>query len=187
MPESTYLTGQFLIAMPALADPNFNRTVSYVCEHSDQGALGIVINRPSDLVLGEILDQLSLTPADTAVSEETVYAGGPVQQDRGFVLHDGGDHWDSSMSVSKGVTVTTSRDILAAIAAGTGPDNMLIALGYAGWGAGQLERELAANAWLSVDAESSILFDVPHSARYDAAARLLGVDLTLLSSESGHA
>jgi putative transcriptional regulator len=187
MRETTYLSGQFLIAMPSLSDPNFNGTVSYICEHSDQGALGIVINRPSDLMLGEILDQLALTPANPALRDQPVYSGGPVQQDRGFVLHDGDGEWDSSMAVGSGVSVTTSRDILAAIASGNGPGKTLIALGYAGWGAGQLEREIAANAWLSVAADSAILFDTPHPARYQAAARLLGIDLSLLSTESGHA
>ncbi len=187
MAESSYLGGQFLIAMPALSDPNFNRTVSYICEHSDQGALGIIINRPSDLLLGDILDQLALVAATPDLHQEAIYMGGPVQQDRGFVVHDGVTEWDSSMTIADGVQVTTSRDILAAIATGDGPENRLIALGYAGWGAGQLEREIAANAWLSVRADSSILFDTPHGARYQAAANLLGVDLALLSTESGHA
>ncbi len=187
MGETSYLTGQFLIAMPALSDPNFNRTVTFVCEHSDQGALGIIVNRPSDLLLGEILDQLALMPVSPAVHQEAIYTGGPVQQDRGFVLHDGTAEWDTTMTVSGGVRVTTSRDILAAIAAGDGPANRLIALGYAGWGAGQLEREIAANSWLSVDADAAILFDTPHAERYQAAAHLLGVDLALLSPESGHA
>ncbi len=187
MGETSYLAGQFLIAMPALSDPNFNRTVTFVCEHSDHGALGIIVNRPSNLLLGEILDQLALMPVSPAVHQEAIYTGGPVQQDRGFVLHDGTAEWDTTMTVSGGVRVTTSRDILAAIAAGDGPANRLIALGYAGWGAGQLEREIAANSWLSVDADAAILFDTPHAERYQAAAYLLGVDLALLSPESGHA
>jgi len=187
MRDNSYLGGQFLIAMPALSDPNFNRTVSYVCEHSEQGALGIIVNRPSDLLLGDILDQLALIPVTADLHREPIYLGGPVQQDRGFVLHDGADEWDSSMTVADGVRVTTSRDILAAIATGDGPANRLIALGYAGWGAGQLEREIVANAWLSVRADSAILFDTPHGERYQAAADLLGIDLALLSPESGHA
>lgn len=187
MAEQTYLGGQFLIAMPALKDPNFAHTVSFVCEHSEQGALGIVINRPSDIALGEIFRQLDLKAVEPRLEARPVYNGGPVQQDRGFVIHDGGDEWDSSLQVAVGLCVTTSRDILTAIAAGEGPPRSLIALGYAGWGAGQLEREIAENAWLSVPADPAIIFELPVEKRYAASARLLGVDLSLLSTESGHA
>lgn len=187
MPNTSYLNGQLLIAMPALADPNFAQTVTYICEHNDQGALGLTINRLSDLKLGDIFDQLSLDPGNAELRELDIYNGGPVQQDRGFVLHEGSGKWDSTMMVSSEVGMTTSRDILAAMADNEGPGRYLIALGYAGWAAGQLEQELAANAWLSVAADPRILFDMPWEERYEASARLLGVDLRLLSTETGHA
>jgi putative transcriptional regulator len=185
-----FLTGHLLIAMPGLQDPNFQRTVTYICEHSEQGALGIVINRPLDLDLGEILAQLDLTPSDPELARQPVLQGGPVHQERGFVLHEGpGDQpsFDATMAVSDTIRVTTSQDILTALASGRGPRRVLLALGYAGWGAGQLEQEMAANAWLSVPATNEIIFDTPFEARWRAAARLLGIDLATLSSDAGHA
>ena len=185
-----YLTGHLLIAMPGLADPNFHRTVTYICEHSDEGALGIVINRPLDLALGEVFDQLELTPADPALARQPVLQGGPVHPERGFVLHEGDTDrpgFDATLTVTDSIRVTTSQDILAALAGGRGPRRALLALGYAGWGAGQLEEELAANAWLSVPATPELIFDTPFEARWRAAARLLGIDLATLSSDAGHA
>lgn len=186
--ERTNLTGQFLIAMPALADPNFHRTVTLICEHTSEGALGIVVNRPTELTLGEVFVQLDLARgADTPAHAELVLAGGPVQRERGFVLHDEPGQWESTLRVSDKVGVSTSRDILAAMADGSGPGRALVALGYAGWGAGQLERELKENAWLSVSAADDVLFDTPFEHRWERAARLLGVDLGHLSNEAGHA
>ena len=186
--EAQYLTNQFLIAMPALGDPNFNQTVTYICEHTSEGALGIVINRPMNVKLGEILSQLAVDSVDDAVSDIPVLLGGPVQQDRGFVLHDNsGGQWDSSLEITSDIRVTTSRDILTAMARGDGPDNSLVALGCAGWDAGQLEQEIVANAWLSVAATEKILFDTAFDERWKSAAALLGVDLSTLSTDAGHA
>jgi putative transcriptional regulator len=187
MHETQSLTNQFLIAMPGLADPNFSRTVTYICEHNSQGAMGIVVNRPISLQLGDMLDQLNISATCAGARELPVYLGGPVQTDRGFVLHSGGRIWDSTLQITPQVSVTTSKDILEAIAQGQGPDRALIALGYAGWAGGQLEDEMSANAWLSGPATEEILFRTPAEQRWRAAARLLGVDLDLLSSEAGHA
>jgi len=188
MGDVNWLTGQLLIAMPAMADPNFSRTVTYVCEHSDHGALGIVINRPlDDMDLGEVFAQLSLQPHDPALARQPVLRGGPMQVERGFVLHEPGRQWDATVAVGESVHLTTSQDVLAAIAAGTGPRRVLMALGYAGWGAGQLEAEMAANAWLTAPGDPAILFDTPFEARWAAAARLLGINPAMLSSEAGHA
>ncbi len=187
MADVTYLTGHLLIAMPAMADPNFVRTVTYICEHTDQGALGIVINRPLDMDMGEVFEQLSLQPADAQAAKQIVMRGGPVQTERGFVLHEPVRKWDSTVEVSDTVHLTTSQDILTALAEGTGPKRSLMALGYAGWGAGQLESEMVANAWLSVPASAQILFDTPIEARWTAAAGLLGINVATMSSEAGHA
>ncbi len=187
MRQITYLTGHLLIAMPAMADPNFTRTVTYICEHSDQGALGIVINRPLGMDLGEVFAQLSLEDAPPAVAAQPILRGGPVQAERGFVLHEPGGNWDSTVEVSKSAHLTTSQDILAALARGTGPKRALMALGYAGWGAGQLEMEISANAWLSVPATAGLIFDTPFETRWTAAAGLLGVNLATISPEAGHA
>jgi putative transcriptional regulator len=187
MSFSTSLTDHFLIAMPGLRDPNFSRTVTYICEHTDQGAMGIVINRPMDIRLGEVLSQLDIESDDPRVLGAIVYLGGPVQPDRGFVLHSSGERFDSTLAITPDLSMTTSRDVLEAIAAGRGPNQSLIALGYAGWAPGQLEDEMGANTWLSGPADSGILFRLPDDARWLAAAQLLGVDLNLLSGEAGHA
>ena len=187
MSFSTSLTNHFLIAMPGLQDPNFSRTVTYVCEHTDQGAMGIVINRPLDVRLGELLDQLEIVALRPNVEQIPVYQGGPVQTDRGFVLHTSGPTFDSTLSITSDISVTTSRDVLEAIASGEGPEQTLVALGYAGWGSGQLEQEMSANAWLSGPASHEIIFRMDPNARWLAAAQLLGVDLNLLSGEAGHA
>lgn len=187
MSPATDLTNHFLIAMPQLADPNFFHTVTYICEHTEEGALGIIINRPLEVRLGEILDHMEIeTRADT-LAERTVYMGGPVQQERGFVLHRPATQWDSTLLITDSIGLTTSRDVLAAMARGEGPVESLIALGYAGWGAGQLEQELADNAWLSGPADERILFRTPVEKRWEEAAALLGVDLNLLSGDTGHA
>jgi putative transcriptional regulator len=187
MSVTTSLTNHFLIAMPGLKDPNFSRTVTYICEHTDQGAMGIVINRPMEIRLGEVLEQLDIAPEAEGVADAQIYLGGPVQTDRGFVLHTGPGEYDSTLNVTADIRVTTSRDVLEAIAVGRGPERRLIALGYAGWGGGQLEEELSANAWLSGPADTQIMFSLSAAERWLAAAQLLGVDLNLLSGEAGHA
>jgi putative transcriptional regulator len=187
MPFATALSDHFLIAMPGLKDPNFSRTVTYVCEHTDQGAMGIVINRPMDIRLGEVLAQLDIDSDDRSVLDSLVYLGGPVQPERGFVLHSGDHSFDSTLAITPDISVTTSRDVLEAIAAGRGPERSLVALGYAGWGGGQLEEEMSNNAWLSGPADRDIIFCLPADGRWQAAAQLLGVDLNLLSGEAGHA
>lgn len=187
MPFSTSLTNHFLIAMPGLQDPNFARTVTYICEHTDQGAMGIVINRPLDVTLGELFTQLDITAVRPGLCDIPVYQGGPVQTDRGFVLHTAGPVFDSTLNITPDISVTTSRDVLEAIASGEGPEQTLIALGYAGWSGGQLEQEMSANAWLNGPASNDIIFRLTPAARWMAAAQLLGVDLNLLSGEAGHA
>lgn len=182
-----FLTGHLLIAMPAMEDPNFHQTVTFICEHNDQGALGIVINRPLDMDMGMIFEQLALETGNARLSRQPVLHGGPVQQERGFVLHDAGQPWDSTVLVSREVALTTSQDILGALARGDGPARAVVALGYAGWAAGQLETEMAANAWLSVPATAELLFETPYEQRWAAAARLLGVDISRLGHEAGHA
>ncbi|GAB4345898.1 MAG: YqgE/AlgH family protein [Gammaproteobacteria bacterium] len=187
MVETSYLTNHFLIAMPTLEDPNFARTVTYICEHNEEGAMGIVINRPLDLHLGDVLSHMDLKPKGEQVAQQSVLLGGPVQRERGFVLHSPASDWDATLRINERIGVTTSRDILAAIAEGEGPEHALVALGYAGWAPGQLEQEMADNAWLSGPADYEILFELPFHARWEAAALSLGVDLHTLSDEVGHA
>lgn len=188
MGEHHYLTNQLLIAMPSLADPNFSQTVTLVCEHTDRGALGIVLNRPLEMRLGEVLDQLALPNHDPLLAEQTVLRGGPVQPDRGFVLHrPTGKAWDSTLEVSDTLHVTTSRDILESMARGDGPAETTMALGYAGWDAGQLDEELLQNSWLTAPCDESIVFGVPFEQRWHAAAKLLGVDLARISHIAGRA
>ena len=187
MSTTQSLSNHFLIAMPALDDPNFHHTTTFICEHDEDGALGVVINRPLDMQLGEILQHMDIKACDESIAARQVYMGGPVQNDRGFVLHEPAGDWEATLMVTDSIGITSSRDILHAIAAGKGPDNAIITLGYAGWGAGQLEQELADNTWLSGPASSRIVFDTPSEQRWQAAAALLGVDLNLLSSDTGHA
>jgi putative transcriptional regulator len=182
-----YLTNQFLIAMPGLEDPNFFHSVTYICEHNDEGALGLVVNRPLNMQLGEILQHVQLSQAEPEARQIQVHLGGPVQQDRGFVLHEPLGEWDATLKVTDRIGITSSMDILQAIARNEGPERTLITLGYAGWGAGQLEQEMAENAWLSGPAHPDILFETPDEERWKAAAASLGIDLDLLSGEAGHA
>jgi len=184
---ATYLNNQYLIAMPGMDDPNFAQTVTLVCEHGEQGALGIVINRPLTMDLGDVFAQLGLDASQSRVTSQHVLHGGPVQNDRGFVLHSPGPSWESTLPVSDRLHVTTSRDILDALAGGGGPEHAVIALGYAGWEAGQLEEEVARNAWLTVPVDEALLFEVPAEERWQAAGRLLGINLLHLSSQAGHA
>jgi putative transcriptional regulator len=181
-----YLSNQFLIAMPALEDENFNHSVTLLCEHSDQGALGLIINRPLQLKLTEMLDQMDL-PRAALDQDSSIYWGGPVAPERGFVIHEGAGAWDSTMAVGGNLYITTSRDILKAIGEGRGPRHYFVALGYAGWSAGQLESEILSNSWLNTPVDSAILFRTPASERWKLATRLLGVDPTQLGGEAGHA
>lgn len=187
MTSPDYLSNQFLIAMPNLGDPNFYRSVTYICQHDAEGALGIVINRPLDLTLADIFAQLSLTHDAGILARQPVMEGGPVQRERGFVIHPREGKWESSLEVSDRLAVTTSRDILAALADGSGPTNALVALGYAGWGAGQLDMEMAANAWLTVPCEEEILFETAFEQRWAAAAQRIGINISELNLPAGHA
>lgn len=181
------LTHHFLIAMPGMVDPNFARSLTYICEHNDQGALGVVVNRPTEMTLGALFEQIDLPLDSPAVAGQPVYFGGPVQVDRGFVLHRPVGIWQSTLAVRDGVGLTTSRDILQAVAEGGGPQNLLVSLGYAGWAPGQLEDEIKLNAWLTVAASPEVIFDTPAGERLGAAMRLLGVDPVMLSEAAGHA
>ncbi len=182
------LQNHFLIAMPAMGDPNFSGTVTYLCQHSDQGALGIIINRPLDMQVGEVFRQLELEVVDSDQSERPVLGGGPVKPGMGFVLHRSDEDFESTLDTEgTDIRVTVSKDILSAMASGNGPEPALVALGYAGWEAGQLESELAANAWLSVPADPEVVFETPFRERWAAAAGILGVDINQLSAYSGNA
>lgn len=188
IPESTSdgLRDQLLIAMPSLQDSYFGQTVTYICEHSEEGAMGLVINQPIDLTLEQMLRQLNLKPtADT--SRQAIFRGGPVQQEHGFVLHSPATAWTGTRILGGDLALTTSRDILEAMARGQGPEHALITLGYAGWGPGQLESEIAENAWLVAPANHAILFTLPPDQRWNAAARLIGIDMNLISQVAGHA
>ena len=187
LPDPTPLANQLLIALPSLADPNFSRSVALICQHDADGAMGLVINRPSEYTLGEVFEQMGIVTRDETLRERAVLAGGPVHPERGFVLHDGDRIWDSTLRVIDGLYVTTSRDVLEAIAAGDGPPRSTVMLGCAGWGAGQLEQELSENAWLTADSDAELLFALPLDARWHAAAGRIGVDLNRVTDYSGHA
>ena len=185
--EATNLTNHFIIAMPNLADDNFNHTVTYICEHNENGCFGIVINRKTEVTLDEVIAQMEIKPGDAINHEKLIYHGGPVQQERGFILHQPQGEWSSSLKINEQMALTTSRDIIEAIARDEGPEHSIIALGYAGWSPGQLEQEIATNTWLSCPADEQIIFNTPTEKRWQAAADLLGIDLQLLSSDAGHA
>ncbi len=187
MSSPTSLSNQLLIAMPGLRDPNFARGVTLLCQHGEEGAMGILINRLSEYRLGDVLAQMDMYSAIPEVSDAPVLIGGPVQPERGFVLHTPNGHWESSFRISEHVSVTTSRDILAAIASGEGPQHAIVALGYSGWGAGQLEQELMENHWLTAPADDHVLFETPLDQRWEAAAQLVGVNLFQMASHAGHA
>ncbi len=189
-----HLTNQFLIAMPQLGDPNFHQSVIYIYEHTEQGATGIIINRPLALTLGDIFQQMDLQQMEPESESSRkrhnhpVYIGGPVNQERGFVLHTHNrTGWENTQNVTDKLAITTSRDILVDMAAAKGPEQSLVALGYAGWSNGQLEQEIAENAWLNSPASMDIIFKTPIERRWQAAGALLGVDLNLISGEIGHA
>lgn len=185
--DNTRLTDHFIIAMPDLNDPNFDRSVTYICEHDDNGSFGIVINKETDLTIKDVIEQMDIPVTDGGHQADPVYAGGPVHLSRGFILHQPPGNWTSSLNINDRVALTTSKDILEAIANNTGPEQCIVALGYAGWGPGQLEQEMAANAWLSCPANEQILFHTPCEQRWQAAADILGIDLSLISHDSGHA
>ena len=182
-----YLERQLLLAMPSMADSNFIGSVTLLCQHNEAGAIGITINRLSSFTLGEIFSQLHIDCSNDSIRKLQVLEGGPVAPDRGFVLHSPLEGYESSMEVGQEIMVTTSRDVLADIAAGSGPDKYIVALGYAGWGGGQLEDEMLANAWLSVSAATDIVFDMPLPNRFDEALGRLGIKIDRLHSEAGHA
>ena len=184
---SINLTHHFLIAMPNMVDPYFSKTLTYICEHSEQGALGLVINRPIDMTLQALFERLSLQLKERELRDAPIYFGGPVQTDRGFVLHMPPGDWQSTLRVRDAIGLTTSKDILEAVGRGEGPPRLLVTLGYAGWSPGQLEHELAQNAWLTVEASDNILFDMPAEERLPAAMELLGLDFASLQDEAGHA
>jgi putative transcriptional regulator len=186
--ENANFTNHFLIAMPAMEDDNFARSLIYVAEHNEDGALGIIINRPLDLSVKDLLERVEIPPkAEAGFESCSVFFGGPVQTDRGFVLHRPLGDWQSSLQVTPDIALTSSKDILQALAENGQPKDVLISLGYAGWGAGQLEEELAQNGWLTVQADPRIIFDVEADDRLDAAIHLLGIDFANLSDVAGHA
>ena len=180
------LCDHFLIAMPSMHDTSFAQSVTYICEHNERGAMGIVINNPMPMTLHEIFAQMHLS-ANTEQGGKTIYSGGPVQAERGFVLHSSNTKWHSTIKVSDDISLTASSDIISALAQGVGPTPCLIALGYAGWGAGQLEEEIAANSWLTVPADKNIIFNTPTEQRWTVAALALGINVSLISNTAGHA
>ncbi|MEP6907860.1 MAG: YqgE/AlgH family protein [Pseudoxanthomonas sp.] len=183
----TSFSNQLLIALPALDDPHFARGVALICQHDDDGAMGVMVNRASEYTLGEVLAQMNLEARDPALANQIVLSGGPVHPERGFVLHDGDRQWDSTLTIGGGLALTTSRDILEALAEGDGPEHIVVALGCAGWGAGQLEFELGENSWLTAPADNELLFALPLDQRWQAAGGRLGIDITRVTDYSGHA
>ena len=181
------LTHHFLIAMPNMVDPHFAKTLTFICEHNDKGALGLVVNRPTEMTLQSLLEQVSIPFGSEEFKSIPIHFGGPVQVDRGFVLHMPLGQWQSTLAVSPEVGLTTSKDILQALARGEGPRQLLVTLGYAGWAPGQLEQELAQNAWLTVQAKAEVIFGLPAEDRLPAAMGLLGIDFASLSEQAGHA
>jgi putative transcriptional regulator len=189
--QVTCLANHFLIAMPAMSDPNFSRTLTYVCEHNAEGAIGIIVNRPMDMTLANLFERVNIELEEGEPMQRfgalPVYFGGPVQTDRGFVLHRPGGSWQSTLNVNSDIALTSSRDVLQMMGSAAEPAQVLVSLGYAGWSAGQLEWELAQNAWLTVEAAPAVIFDLPPEERLPAAMQLLGIDFANLSDVAGHA
>ncbi len=195
--ENVNLTGHFLIAMPTLTDPYFSKSVTFICTHNQDGAMGVVINRPTDITYDTLFEKINVELHNNAVAHKSVLYGGPVQPERGFVLHPISDNrpagdWDSTITIAENTALTTSKDILEAVALGTGPEKMLLTLGYAGWTPGQLEQEIAQNSWLSVEAKDvsvlhKILYETQNDEKLNATMALLGVDPAMLSDVAGHA
>ena len=181
------LTGHFLIAMPSLDDGFFNQAVTYICEHNETGSFGIIINQETELTLKQIVQEMKIETQADYNKNQAIFIGGPVDQGRGFILHRPVGDWQSTLKINNHMALTTSKDIIQAIANNQGPENSVVALGYAGWTAGQLDNEIASNTWLSCPADEQIIFDTPPEERWKAAAKLIGVDLSLLSSDTGHA
>jgi putative transcriptional regulator len=185
--SATWLRGHFLVAMPGMTDPRFARSLIYLCEHSDQGAMGIVVNKPTDMTLGTLFERVELANPDNELAGQPVLFGGPVQLDRAFVLHKPAKPWQATMKIANNIALTSSKDILEAVGSETAPRSMLVALGYAGWVPGQLDNEILQNAWLSVPADDEILFDLPYEERLPAALAKLGIGFDRLSDVAGHA
>lgn len=181
------LANHFLIAMPSLNDPNFKRTVIYICEHHVQGTVGLIINRPMQYPLSMVFEQMNLEQIPTEQTQKPLLFGGPIQPERGFVIHRPLGGWRSSLALQEGVTVTTSNDIIRALATNTGPKDVLVTLGYAGWSDNQLEKEVIDNTWLVCPYKSELLYEVPYSERWEYAGLTIGVKMTQLSSSEGHA
>ncbi len=181
------LTGHFLIAMPSLNDGFFNQAVTYICEHDENGSFGIIINQQTGITLKQIAKEMAIETENNYHDKQPVFIGGPVDQGRGFILHRPTGNWQSSLKVSNNVALTTSKDILQAIVNNEGPEDNIVALGYAGWAAGQLDDEMASNTWLNCPADEQIIFNTPVAERWKAAANIIGIDLSLLSSDAGHA
>lgn len=192
MEQLSSLQNHFLIAMPSLTDPLFSRTVTYICEHNEEGAMGLIINQPVDLNVSSLLEKLEIVVPEGQTDEHRslaapVYSGGPVAKDRGFVLHPPQDTWRSSLQLSDDIMITTSKDILESLGSSAAPHKFILTLGYAGWDAGQLEQELAENSWLTIPADADILFQTPVRERWQRAAEKLGIDIWQLGPEAGHA
>jgi putative transcriptional regulator len=185
--QTTNFTNHFLIAMPGMVDPHFSQTLTYICEHSERGAIGLVINKPTDITVGHLFAQCNVPLTDPALSQDAVYFGGPVKVECGFVLHQPLGDWKSTLKIDADIGMTTSKDILEAIADGVGPTNILVALGYAGWAAGQLEEEIKQNGWLTVEADAKMIFHLPDDAKINAAFAKLGIRPEMLSGTVGHA
>ena len=181
------LTGHFLIAMPSLNDGVFNKAVTYICEHNENGSFGIIINQQTGIILEQIANEMKIETSDNYNHNQPIFLGGPVDQGRGFILHRPSGEWKSSLKVNNNVSLTTSKDILKALVHDEGPKDCIIALGYAGWSAGQLDEEIASNTWLSCPADEQLIFETPVEERWQAAAKLIGIDLSMLSSDAGHA
>ena len=186
--NTDYLENQFLIAMPQLQDSYFANTVTYIWKHSDEGALGIILNKPLQLTVGELFNELEIdwNAEDSPLREQLVLSGGPVEADKGFIIHDAGDSWESSIHITPNVAICTSKTILQDIAAGNGPENYIITLGCAGWEAGQLEQEIGDNAWLTVPANSDLIYSPDHAEKIHRAAAILGIDMQQISPAAGH-
>lgn len=190
--ENLNLTGQFLIAMPGMTDPRFSQTITFICTHNEDGAMGIVLNRPSEHKVADLLKQIKLTAQPMMLLNDPIYEGGPVQQDRGFVLHVPNQEYDATILINESIALTTSKDILEAVANNQAPEKMLIALGYAGWALGQLEEEMGLNAWLNLETTQTkslqqIIFDEPPNNRFNLAMGMMGLNLSNLSDVAGHA
>lgn len=185
--DSSDLNNHFLLAMPSLQDPNFQRAVIYVCEHNASGSVGIIVNRPTNMTLEQIFEQMQLSCELEAVKNIPVLFGGPVHQERGFVLHPPFGEWNSTLETGKDITVTSSSDIIEALARGEGPEQVAFAVGYAGWEAGQLEKEIVENSWLVTPAAPEIIFTTPHNKRWEKSGELIGVDINKISHLDGHA